>query len=567
MTTATNRRSSAPPQRTGAPSADGIRVDAHGITQHAGEHQLLQPTALSIAPGSLVAIVGGSGAGKTTLLETLAGLRRPSGGVVAHDGFEVTGNASASDIVGYVPQDDIIHGDLPLGRTLRHAARLRLPHGLSEAAIETVVEDTLSRLDLTARADVPVRQLSGGQRKRASIAVELLTRPRLVFLDEPTSGLDPATALEVMSLLRTFADAGTTVIVTTHSPEDIDGCDRVIFLARDGHLAFDGEPDEATRYFEVDRVSQVYARIASEESPSWWSDRFQALRGHLVKRPEAPAPARTDATSRPSFGRLRNQWATLTRRNAELLVKNRLTFAITLGSPILVTAMMTILFQPGAFGGDRPMEGINLAFWLSFNAFFFGVTYGLLQVVTEFPIFRRERRSGISIGAYVAAKVTVLLPVLLAIDVLVLGVLRATDRLPAEGFDVYGPLAAVFLLDALVGLAFGLLASALVRDAAQAALALPMICFPQVLFAGAVVPVSAMTAPGEWMSTGIANRWAFEGMARILDAGNGANVGGMPDYGSAITGSSVPGALALVLSATVLVAATVFTLSRRSRTA
>lgn len=565
MTTATATRP-AERKRTD-PAADGVRIEARAITQHAGDHQLLQATDLVVEPGELLAIVGGSGAGKTTLLETLAGLRLPSSGTVAHDGFEVTSNASASDAVGYVPQDDIIHGDLALGRTLRHAARLRLPHHLSEAAIETVVEDTLWRLDLTERANLPVRQLSGGQRKRASIAVELLTRPRLIFLDEPTSGLDPATALEVMGLLRNLADAGTTVVVTTHSPDDIAGCDRVLFLARDGHLAFDGHPDEATAYFEVGRMAEVYSRIATDGTPSSWSSRFQELRGHLVRDPWGEPAAREESKHRRSVGELTNQWATLTRRNGELLVKNRLTFAITLGSPLLVTLMMTILFQPGSFGGDRPIEGINLAFWLSFDAFFFGVTYGLLQIVTEFSIFRRERRSGISVGAYVLAKITLLLPVLIAIDVIVLGVLRFTDRLPAEGLELYGPLAAVFLLDALVGLAFGLLASALVRDPAQAALALPLICFPQVLFAGAAVPVSAMAAPGEWMSTVIANRWAFEAMARILEAGDGATGAGMPDFGSAIVGSAAPGAAVLAVMAALVAVATTFSLHRRSRIA
>ena len=162
---------------------------------------------LTVKPGELVAIAGGSGAGKTTLLETLAGLQPPSAGQVWHDGIIRGARPSMDARIGYVPQDDIIHLEMPLRRTLRYAARLRLPAGTSAAEADRVVEETMRDLDLADRADVPVRALSGGQRKRASIAVELLTRPSLFFLDEPTSGLDPSTAADVMRLLRTAQQA------------------------------------------------------------------------------------------------------------------------------------------------------------------------------------------------------------------------------------------------------------------------------------------------------------------------------------------------------------------------
>src|SRR4029078_10423912 len=142
--------------------------------------------------------------------------------------------------IGYVPQDDIIHLEMPLRRTLRYAARLRLPAGTSAAEAGRVVEETSRALALADRAEVPVRALSGGQRKRASIAVELLTRPRLFFLDEPTSGLDPSTAADVMRLLRRLSQRGVTVVLTTHEPAGIDRCDRVGLLARDAPFALPG---------------------------------------------------------------------------------------------------------------------------------------------------------------------------------------------------------------------------------------------------------------------------------------------------------------------------------------
>ena len=233
-----------------APEAPvGGRVDAVTVSRQVGARHILQELSLSIEPGELVAIAGGSGAGKTTLLEILAGLQPPSAGEVSHNGVVRGARTSADSRIGYVPQDDIIHLEMPLRRTLRYAARLRLPAGTSAAEADRVVEETMRDLDLADRAEVPVRALSGGQRKRASIAVELLTRPRLFFLDEPTSGLDPSTAADVMRLLRRLSERGVTVVLTTHEPEGIARCDRVVFLARDGHLAFSGSPTEARRYF------------------------------------------------------------------------------------------------------------------------------------------------------------------------------------------------------------------------------------------------------------------------------------------------------------------------------
>jgi ABC-type multidrug transport system ATPase subunit len=552
----------------------GSHVQARAITQQARSRQILQPLSLELHPGEFVVIAGGSGAGKTTLLRALAGLTAPTSGSIAHDGTEL--NPSKLDVgVGYVPQDDIIHGELPLGRTLEHAARLRLPHSTSGAEIKRIVAETLGRLDLAHRASVPVKDLSGGQRKRASIAVELLTRPKLFALDEPTSGLDPSTSAEVIRILRGLAESGMTVVITSHAPEDLMASNRLVFLARDGYLAFDGTPEQALDYFEVERLSQAYERLDRGESAERWSAKFAAwqkgrqraatangddIAGVTNVRTQAPAGG-------TSLRQILMQWRTLTRREFELLGHNRLTLAIILGSPVLVTAMMTVLFRSGTVASGHPMEALNLAFWLAFDGFFFGLTYGLLQIVMEFPNFARERRSGISVAAYVAGKVSVLVPVLVVIDVLLLAVLRVTDRLPAEGLDVYGPLAAVFLLDALAGLAFGLFTSALVRHPAQAALALPMLCFPQVLFAGAIVPVDSMALPGRWLSFGLATRWAFEAMSRTLGVGRteSAATPGAPDYSSAIFGSSVPGSLALVLMSVLLIAATVVALRWRSK--
>ena len=563
-----------PSASSGISRAVGARIDAIGVGQHARERQILHEVSLSIKPGELVALAGGSGAGKTTLLEVLAGLRAPSTGQVRYDGVRVDGGGTRHSGVGYVPQDDIIHGELPLRRTLRYAARLRLPAGTPPGQADQVVDDILRELDLADRRDVAVRMLSGGQRKRASIAVELLTRPGTFFLDEPTSGLDPSTSAEVVRLLRQLSRRGVTVVLTTHDPTAIDRCDQVVFLTRNGHLAFAGTPAQARRYFGVDDLVEVYRRLASEDTPRGWAERFAAWRQPAPAQPAparpasakaAKAPARPGGRPSPSVPR---QWWLLTRRNAEVLVRNRLTLAILLGSPVLVTAMMAVLFRPGAFTGQGAADvgPAQIVFWVAFAGFFFGLTYGLLQIVGEQAIFRREYRSGLSATADVAAKIGVLVPVLAVVTAILHGVLRALGRLPAAGWDVYTSLLVTLLVEALSALTLGLLASAAVSNAAQAALALPMLCFPQVLFAGAVVPVADMAAPGRWLSLGLANRYSFEALGRAL--GLDRLAGSLPAlraYGDTFSGTVAYRWLVLAGFAGVFALATVQVLRRRSR--
>ena len=545
----------------------GGRIDAVDVSRHVGARQILRELSLSVKPGELVAIAGGSGAGKTTLLEILAGLQPPSAGEVRHDGVVRGARANGDSRIGYVPQDDIIHLEMPLRRTLRYAARLRLPAGTSAAEADRVVEETMRDLDLADRAEVPVRALSGGQRKRASIAVELLTRPHLFFLDEPTSGLDPSTAADVMRLLRRLSQRGVTVVLTTHEPAGIDKCDRVVFLARDGHLAFTGNPTEARHYFGVQDLAEVYERLAGEDTPQIWAERFADSRGTSEARPGfavLPSPAIRSDVKRTGVVR---QWWLLTRRNVDVLLRNRLTLAILLGSPVLVTAMMATLFKRGAFdlGSAAGIGPAQIVFWIAFDGFFFGLTYGLLQIVGEMAVFRRERLAGLSVGAYVASKVTALLPVLAGTSALLLGVLRALGRLPAVGWHVYALLFVTIVIEATSALALGLFASAAVSNAAQAALALPMLCFPQVLFGGAIVPIDEMATPGRLMSFGLSNRHAFEALGRDLDLDRyTATLPAMSAYRDTFHGGTGASLIALASFAIVLTLATVWVLDRRS---
>jgi ABC-type multidrug transport system ATPase subunit len=464
------------------------------VVRTASGRTLVESVSLAFVPGELVAIVGRSGAGKTSLLRALAGLRPPTSGSI-----HVNARARA---IGYVPQDDIVHAELTVSETIRFAAQLR--HRFDERALGVTVANTIDVLDLTDRADDIVGTLSGGQRKRVSIATEIVTRPDACLLDEPTSGLDAQAADELVRTLRALADGGAAVVFTTHHLADLRDVDRVIVVAPGGSVDFDGPAVEAPGPYRVDDLRGFGVRadgtvraaravpsdspsVPPRESPSWWS-----------------------------------QTRTLSHRNLIVLTRNRMSGAIMAGSPVAVVAMLAILFRPGS-AGSAPMNpdiARALAYWLAFAGFFFGLTFGLLQVCTELSIARRELHATISPGSYLLAKSAVLMPVLVVVNVSTITVLVAISRLEGLTMPELLVLFAVLGVDATAGLAIGLLASCAVANPTQATLALPMLCFPAVLFGGAIVPVASMTAPGRALAGTTSTRWAFDATAAIIAGGD-----------------------------------------------
>jgi ABC-type multidrug transport system ATPase subunit len=548
----------------------GVRVDVNNLSRQMriakrGNVTLLDAVSLTVSVGELVAIVGPSGAGKTTLLEAMAGIAPATSGSVRFDGIDLHANLGTfRGELGYVPQDDIIHADLPLQRTLRYAARLRLASSKTAAEVDDAVRDALEAVGLSDHADVRVGSLSGGQRKRASIAVELLTDPHVFFLDEPTSGLDPITSTEIVAHLRHLADRSATVVFTTHSVEDLAWCDRIVFMTRGGRVGFIGTVDEALAQFGVDSIPKLYCRLAEPDGAVYETGTEAA---HAM-----PRAARHVSTRPVASGLI--QWRVLTRRTFETITRNRLTLAILVGSPALVVGMFAILFRPGAFDFENPSPSsmVMIGFWVVFAAFFFGLTYGLLQICTERTILRRERLVGLRLGAYVASKVTILVPFLLLVVVAMLGVLRVLNRLPSRPPSTYASIGVGLLLCAVAALGLGLLASASVGNVAQATLALPMLCFPAVLFSGAILPVHLMAGTGSALSVVIPSRWAFEALghdlgARRIFAQGGSQLGPplLASYGNAGTQSTITYWLVLAAFAAVFLIATWALLLRSTR--
>ena len=493
-------------------------------------NRLLDDVSVEIRAGELVALVGPSGAGKTTLLETLAGLRRPTTGAVHH---------GSGARVAFVPQDDIVHAELSVESTVRYAARLRLPPGLAGVEVDAAVQRTLNMLGLEERRALPVASLSGGQRKRVSIATELVVEPGVCFLDEPTSGLDPLAAASLMDALRVLADAGTAVVLTTHNLADLQAADRVLVVETGGRVVFDGDPQDAP----LPHAGGTVRRSAAPE---------------IAPRRAAPGAERT-------LGWF-DQLVVLARRNIELMARNRMNLAIMAGSPVLIVAMFAVLFRSGTFGSDGAST-VGVAFWMAFAGFFFGLTFGLLQICTEIAVVRRERFVAIDIGPYLTAKLVVLLPFLLFVNGLLAGTLLALDRLEVTGGADVASLLLVLLVDSFAGLTLGLLASAAVSNTAQAALALPMLCFPAVLFSGGVLPVSSMAPVGRAIAAVTSDRWAFDAVGRALSLdryATGDPTAAIDAQGAAFSGSITVPVLLMLGLGVLFVAAAAVVLARRT---
>ncbi len=260
-------------------------LDVRNVTVKAGGLRILSQIGLSLFPGELCAVLGPSGAGKSTLIKVLLDIREPDEGTVLIGGQPV----KESGPVGYVPQDDALHRDLTVWRELDYAVQLRLP-SLSPAEREEKILRATHAVGLEERKKTRIRSLSGGQRKRVSVALELLTSPHLLILDEPTSGLDPGLEAKMMTLFAKIASEGRIVLVATHAMESIERCQALILIVQ-GHLAFFGEPLDALQYFDVERYVDIFTKLDQRSPQEWQSSYFNhPARMSFAERP-APGPS------------------------------------------------------------------------------------------------------------------------------------------------------------------------------------------------------------------------------------------------------------------------------------
>jgi len=480
-----------------------LRIDARDVAVDVKRKRILQPTSLTVEPGRFVGIIGESGAGKTTLMKGLAGVEPFTGGRVAVNGEPLDVHRTS---IGYVPQQEITHGRLKVIEALRYSARLRLPPDARPEEVEAVCERVLGELSLAEHAQTRVDRLSGGQRRRVGVATELLNRPSLLFLDEPTTGLDPGLEARMMQLLRDLADGSRTVVLVTHGTASLSMCDEVIVMGRGGHLCFQGPPDAALAFFGATRFEDVYGKL--EERPAEeWRARFAELATAPEALPALPAPAEEPAGPAPRpLGR---QIRVLAARYATLFVRDRRNALILLGQVPLIA-----LACAGLFGGDvfapttRSGESTQLLFLMVTVAVWLGAIDAAREVIKERSVLQRETAIGVRLTAYLASKLVVLWSLIVVQVVILAGIVLLLRPLHDDA-SAYAGLFVTLLLTGFASVAMGLLVSAAADSQDQATSFVPLVLIPQLFFAGAIIPVSKMSAPIEAISQVVFAKWSF----------------------------------------------------------
>ncbi|WP_327181232.1 ABC transporter ATP-binding protein/permease [Streptomyces sp. NBC_01334] len=487
-----------------------------------GRKVLLDHVSFPVGEKCLLAVVGPSGAGKSTLLGALTGQRPADHGTVVYDGRDLYRDyAELRQRIGLVPQDDILHAQLTVRSALVYAAELRFPQDTARAERRERVEEVIRELGLEQRAGQPVHTLSGGQRKRVSVALELLTKPSLLFLDEPTSGLDPGMDRSVMHMLRGLADDGRTVIVVTHSVLSLDVCDRLLVLAPGGRVAYYGPPEDALAFFGFEQWPEAFEAFERDQERDWAGEYRDSpfRRQYVVNDSEQPRLPRSGPVVMLPPARPRSRGAqlgTLVRRYATALAADRTFLAIMIALPFVMGAMARALS-----GGELDREhAMNVLLILCVGGVLTGAANAVRELVKERVIYQRERAVGLSRSAYLMSKIVVLgaVTVVQAVVLTLVALLGVDLNAPGGEGVLMPPLVEITVAVALLAftaMMLGLLISALVHKEEVTMPLLVLLAIVQVVFCGALLPLDGV--PGlEQLSWLVPARWALGAMAGTI---------------------------------------------------
>lgn len=459
---------------------------------------------IKIPSRNFVALMGPSGCGKSTLLKALNGVSPITSGAITIQGLQL--NNKNFDIlkkhIGYVPQEDIVHGELTVEKTLFYAAKLRMSNDVSNSEINAKIDSVLESLNL-ANAGIKqnkVSELSGGQRKRVCIAVELLNDPKILFLDEPTSPLDPETIDDFLSCIRGLVKDGQTVVMVTHKPSDLDYVDDIIFLSKGGYQTYYGTKDNMISYFGTRNLIEIYSLLKNPEEGKKWFHRWTSANPSDDQKTEHEELHPEPKTS------LIRQYFWLSRRYFSIKRSDLWNLALLVGQPIIIGALIAFIFDE---------LNISVLFFMSIFAIWFGVSNASKEISNELAIYERERMYNLSIGNYIASKMSILAVLALVQVVIFAGIIfvryqgetvQLWEFLPNLGFMFFLSLSATI---------FGLLLSSVFSNTEKVMTFVPIALMPQFLLAGFVSPLDNTVKV--IMSYFMLGRWGTEGFAWIQD--------------------------------------------------
>ena len=531
-----------------------------------GRLTLLDGISFALPGNELLAVVGPSGAGKSTLLKALTGEQKAQKGQVLFDGLDVYSHyAVMRNRIGVVPQNDVVHADLTVRQTLQYAAELRFAKDVSKKERAERIAEVLEDLDLTEHVSKRVKKLSGGQRKRVSTAIELLTKPGLLFLDEPTSGLDPQLDRDVMELLARLAhgtrgsDSGRTVMVVTHNENHIDRADKVLILAAGGKPVYFGPPRDVIPYFEQ-RLAEIYqggrlitrapqGGFADPTEITGFADVYALIRNHtpeLRTRLEATVPSTRPGGARPSSDKSNRtppkapsqtalrQVSMLVRRHLRIIAADPSYLVFMLVLPIIMGLLTKAIsgdfgftvpdldltaLTPAEVQNKHTNQALQLLVVLITGAAFAGMSVTIRELVGERDIFLREKAVGLRPGAYLAAKTIVLALVATVQTALMMGVAFAINKPPTEALVLKSApleLSVCCWLTAFVCGLMGLMVSAFVSSSAQVMPVLVVAIMGQIVMAGGLIDISGKVV-FEQLAWFMPSRWGYAMAASTLD--------------------------------------------------
>ncbi|MCP3821244.1 FHA domain-containing protein [Streptomyces sp. A3M-1-3] len=488
-----------------------------------GGKQILKDVSFGVPEKSLIAVIGPSGSGKSTLLKALTGYRPANQGDVLYDNRNLYKQfAELRQRIGLVPQDDILHKELTVRTALKYAAKLRFPGDTAEAERTARIDEVLRELKLDIHKDKKITSLSGGQRKRVSVALELLTKPSLIFLDEPTSGLDPGMDRDVMQLLRGLADDGRTVLVVTHSVAELAICDKLLVMAPGGSVAYFGPPEEALNFFGYTTWADVFSAFENYRDYDW-SGRWRGSQHYQMYAADIDAVA-PQSVHMPPAQQMRppkpqgwgSQLFTLIRRYVSVIASDKGFMALTVLLPAVLGTVATLIpadyglgFGPGSNRTNG--DGATVLLILAVGACFSGAANSVRELIKERVIYERERATGLSRSAYLMSKVIVLGLITVIQGAIIGGIGFGLNEAPDEGV-LLGEATRIELTLPIMALGFtsmmfGLIISSLVKTAEKTMPLLVMFAIVQVVFTGCLFTLHG--APGvDQLSWLMPSRWA-----------------------------------------------------------
>jgi len=524
---------------------EGVSVNIIGLNKWVSKSlNILQDISLAFKPKEFIVVVGQSGGGKSTLVDAVAGYRPATHGkVIVNNSIDVYKEFdSIRSTIGYVPQKDIIHMELTVFQALNYAAKLRMPADTTEAERIKRIDEVMEDLDLAHRRDTQISSLSGGQQKRVSIGVELLTKPSLFFLDEPTSGLDPGMETELMRLMRKLADQGRTIVMITHATKNVMLADKVVFLARGGYLSWFGPPEEALAYFDKYRTERdrrassmefdhIYTLLDQEElgSASDWQERFKkdAAYQKYIQEPlsndskkEKTGPQNTAARALPKVNQVSffRQLAILSARNIKILTRDWFSlFLLLVTAPIMASLDFMVATgignDPFGFKNGNFNDVVVTMIVFSNTTMLVGGLSFMRELVKEREIYKRERMVNLKLSSYIMSKIWVALLLAIYQTGCYIAIRYAAFKMPGGTQELLFVFISGYLL-IFAGMMLGLFASALAPNGNSAPLLLVMFIIPQMVLSGAIMPVPALArAPAS-------SSWAFQGIVAISGAGS-----------------------------------------------